>query len=181
MRFAVALALVGIGCHAGGTRVPTQTEPPATPIESVAEVPDRDAVEMGPVDPQGPGALSGTWSGTFLYSPRNPAGGPSAVSFFAELILDARGLRGSVIEPNSFDQDEGGELKSSLVGVIEADGAVRFTKQYDGTAGISHVVEFVGWLDLAAARIEGTWSTSGASGRFVMKRDRPLPRVAMRG
>jgi len=151
------------------------------PVEELAtEPPDTEAVEMGQVDPQGPGALSGTWSGVFLYSPRNPAGGPAAVSFFAELILDANGLRGSVSEPNSFDDDDGSELRASVVGVIEADGAVRFTKQYDGTAGIAHVVEFVGWLDLAAARIEGTWSTSGASGRFVMKRDRPLPRVAAR-
>jgi hypothetical protein len=180
MRRALVIVLVCVGCHTGGGR----SSAPAT--AAVVAAPDGvepaapEAVEMGPVDPQGPGALSGTWTGTFLYNSRNPAGGPASVSFFAELILDARGLRGSIVEPNSFGDDVGGEVRASVQGVIEADGEVRFTKQYDGTAGVTHVVEFVGFLDLAAARIEGAWTTAGASGSFVMKRDRPLPRVAMR-
>jgi hypothetical protein len=128
-------------------------------------------------------ALSGTWSGTYVYTTRGVGGapgGPTSVAFFAELEVDHARVRGSVVEPNSFDDDATGELRATLDGVIEPDGTVRLTKRYDGTAGVAHVVEYVGRLDLAATRIEGTWSTSSGSGRFVMKRDRPLPQVADR-
>ena len=152
-----------------------RTEP--SPIAASTEVPPPRA-EAATGD-----ALSGTWAGTYVYTTRGVGGapgGPTSVAFFAELVVEHDHVRGSVVEPNSFDDDAGGELRASIDGGIEADGTVRLTKRYDGTAGVAHAVEYVGRLDLAATRIEGTWSTSSASGRFVMKRDRPLPRVARR-
>lgn len=155
---------------------PSATGPSATAPSDVTPSPGPDDVASG-------AALSGTWSGTYVYTTRGVGGapgGPTSVAFFAELEVDHERVHGSVVEPNSFDDDATGELRATLEGVIEPDGTVRLTKRYDGTAGVAHVVEYVGRLDLAATRIEGTWSTSSGSGRFVMKRDRPLPQVAGR-
>lgn len=164
---------------------PAQRPTPATPAVSTEASPRVAGVEpTAATDEVASGvALSGTWSGTYVYTTRGVGGapgGPTTVAFFAELEVDHDRVRGSVVEPNGFDDDSTGELRATVEGVIEQDGTVRLTKRYDGTGGVAHVVEYVGRLDLAATRIEGTWSTSSGSGRFVMKRDRPLPQVARR-
>lgn len=185
MRLAAVLALVAwSGCRPVAPIAPADPHSPEraeAPRPTAAPRP-RSATPSS-IDPTGPSALSGSWSGTYLYTTRDPGippGGPASVAFFAELQLESTRLRGSVVEPNTFVEDANDPLRATLVGVIEADGLVRFTKQYDGTAGVTQVVECVGRLDLAAASIEGTWSSPAASGRFVMRRDRPMPQVAER-
>ncbi len=191
MRAVVVISiLASLGCRPA--EVLRGASPPAPPSTSPRElerpsVRDADAPpassvassQSEPSDPTGTAVLSGSWSGTYLYATNDRAAGAvESVGFFAELQLDHNLVRGSITERNTFDDDAGDPLRSSIVGVIDRDGMVRFEKRYDGPAAPSHVVEYVGRLDFAAARIEGTWSTPSNSGRFVMKRERPLPQVA---
>lgn len=190
----VFAAALGGACTAAAPSVPVSTPPIAPVVAGVApagEVPGEVAARPVEGPEAGPSAgaprevaiaagLSGTWSGTYVYVTRSAstAGAPAQVAFFAELEIDEQRVRGSVIEPNTLDDDTGGELRATLVGAIDAEGVVRFTKRYDGRSDVTQQVEYVGRLDAAAARIEGTWSTATSSGRFVMKRDRPMPQVA---
>jgi hypothetical protein len=120
--------------------------------------------------------LSGSWSGTYLY---DAGSGRPPVVFFAELVLAGEQLRGTMVEPNTFGDDTSGELHAALRGTIDRELTVSFTKRYDGRGGVAHEVVYTGKLDLAARRIEGTWTTEGASGRFVLARDSALPQLAL--
>ncbi|MBC8073902.1 MAG: hypothetical protein IAG13_36625, partial [Deltaproteobacteria bacterium] len=156
--------------------------PPRDPVTADARTrTEAAAATTPPSQPLGavdPALLSGTWTGTYLYSHRGDSS--AAVAFFADLAFDGPRLRGSIIEPNSFGDDSSGELKATLAGSIDEHGIVRFTKSYDGTAGVDHRVDYIGRLDVAAQRIEGTWSIADDTGRFVMLRHHPLPQLAAR-
>lgn len=180
-----------------GVRAPETNEPPIVVVQPKVDPlqpPPRDPiapedvrapepveVAKAPTPPSGPfdpALLTGTWAGTYIYSVAR--GGAASVGFFADLAVDGSKLSGSMVEPNTFGDDSSGELKAMLSGRIDDDGIVRFTKTYDGSGGIRHTVEYVGRLDVAAQRIEGTWTIDGASGRFVMMRQNPLPQLAVR-
>jgi hypothetical protein len=151
---------------------PEQTEQVSAPIEATPPAP------VPPPGPFDPSLLTGTWSGTYLYA--GARGSSSSVAFFADLAFEGARLSGSIVEPNTFGDESSGELKASLAGQIDDDGIVRFTKTYDGSGGVHHAVVYVGRLDVAAQRIEGTWSIDGSSGRFVMMRHHPMPQLARR-
>jgi hypothetical protein len=155
--------------------------PPRDPVPNAgaAHTAGRSPAPVPPLGPTDPALLSGTWSGTYLYARRGESSS-SSVAFFADLAFDGKRLTGSMIEPNTFGDDTSGELKARLEGSIDDGGVVRFTKSYDGTAGVGHRVDYVGRLDVAAQRIEGTWSLDGESGRFVMMRHAAMPQLAMR-
>ena len=156
--------------------------PPRDPIAPEdMRAPEPVEVAMAPAPPSGPfdpALLTGTWAGTYLYAVAR--GGAASVAFFADLAFEGPKLSGSMIEPNTFGDDSSGELKATLAGSIDEHGVVRFTKSYDGTAGVDHRVDYLGRLDVAGQRIEGTWTIDGASGRFVMTRQNPLPQLAVR-
>lgn len=193
--FAIVCALAQGCATREPTRMPPSTEaplpvyrakvdplqpPPRDPVapEDAAQTTEEVARTPEPVGPFDPALLTGTWSGTYIYGVAK--GGAASVAFFADLAFEGAKLTGSIIEPNTFGDEDEGELKATLVGSIDDAGVVRFTKTYDGSAGVRHVVDYVGRLDVAAKRIEGTWTTSGGSGRFVMLRHHPMPQLALR-
>ena len=47
---------------------------------------------------------------------------------------------------------------------------VTFTKTYDGTATISHDVEYAGELSKDGKKLEGMWDINGFSGKFTLER-----------
>ncbi|HWB82398.1 MAG TPA: hypothetical protein VG755_45865 [Nannocystaceae bacterium] len=199
---ACAVVLTACDCQSrtrelADTRAPDSNEPPIVVVQPKVDPlqpPPRDPiapedvrapepveVAKAPTVPSGPfdpALLTGTWSGTYIYNVAR--GGAASVGFFADLAFEGPKLSGSMVEPNTFGDDSSGELKATLVGRIDDAGIVRFTKTYDGSGGIRHTVEYIGRLDVAAQRIEGTWSIDGASGRFVMMRQNPLPQLAVR-
>lgn len=50
--------------------------------------------------------------------------------------------------------------------------SVRFIKQYDGTNGHVHSVNYSGRIDAEGLEIGGAWTLSGGWGRFVMEREK---------
>jgi len=194
--FAIVCALAQGCATRGPTHVPRPAEPPlpvyrakvdplqppprdpVAPEDVKAQSSEEVARTPEPIGPFDPALLTGTWSGTYIYSVAK--GGAASVAFFADLAFEGAKLTGSIIEPNTFGDEDEGELKASLSGSIDDAGVVRFTKTYDGSGGVRHVVDYVGRLDVAAKRIEGTWSTGGSSGRFVMLRHHPMPQLALR-
>ncbi|MBX7082938.1 MAG: hypothetical protein K1X88_27280 [Nannocystaceae bacterium] len=190
MRRVVAIVLALSGCRpAAPSAAPAQTVPavprrvpaPAVPAGVQLEPSPQQAaapvVATPPVAGLDLAPLSGSWSGTYLY---DAGSGRPPVVFFAELVLGGEQLRGTMVEPNTFGDDTSGELHAALQGTIDRELTVTFTKRYDGRGGVAHEVVYIGKLDLAARRIEGTWSTEGASGRFVLARDSALPQLARR-
>ena len=60
------------------------------------------------------------------------------------------------------------------------EGYVVFTKEYDGSGGWSHTVEYDGVLNGEATEIEGHWNINGLlAGRFMMMRN-PGKQVAVK-
>jgi hypothetical protein len=49
---------------------------------------------------------------------------------------------------------------------------VRFVKQYDGTGGHVHAVNYSGRIDGEGLEIGGAWTLAGGWGRFVMEREK---------
>lgn len=115
------------------------------------------------------GKLTGLWSGKFNYG---DGGGPRPVKFKMIMVQEGGTIGGFVREPNSFgERREQPALHASFKGSFdEKTGKVTFTKTYDGTAGVSHDVEYTGDLSQDGGKIEGTWSIGGANGGFVLEK-----------
>ncbi|WP_052134420.1 hypothetical protein [Sphingomonas sp. 37zxx] len=94
------------------------------------------------------------------------------------------------VDPNSFIallEEQGGSLSGSITerdiwlgsGIVRAsvDGTrqgltVRFRKQYDGSGGLSHAVDYQGTVNDDATRIVGRWKMRFYAGSFSMSREK---------
>ena len=112
------------------------------------------------------GYLSGRWAGRYFY--RNDVTG---VPFEMNLVMSQGRIAGSVVEPNTFGDETSKNLYADFNGRIIGD-SVRWIKQYDGTAGVNHAVQYEGVLDRAANRISGHWTTGGNVGDFHIRLER---------
>jgi hypothetical protein len=157
---------------------PDRVDPPA--IQPSVE-PTSEASPAASSTTPDAAALTGTWAGTYFYT-MGSGGGPTtgSVAFFAELTVDAGKIHGSIVEPNTIGDRTASELRATVEGSIAEDGLVRFVKQYDGSGGVAHAIEYVGRLDPLTQQIEGVWKVSGSEGRFVMRRHNRLPELAHR-
>jgi hypothetical protein len=116
--------------------------------------------------------VTGIWSGTYHY----PEGsGQESVNFKVVMIQDGDKVAGFMKETNTFGNQTEPWLQALLKGRFEEKdkkGTLTFTKTYDGTAGVSHDVEYTGTLSEDAAKVEGTWSIGDFSGRFTLEKQR---------
>jgi hypothetical protein len=156
----------------------------ATPIDDVEPPRARPqtgstpaAVEHGEHEPAQD--ITGAWVGTYV---RQESGvdRSSVVAFTLDVVVEQQRLRGRMIEHGLADDDDDGEVVALVEGVVGDDAVVRFTKHYAPSTGLAGISEYVGRHDAVTGRIEGTWSTQGAQGRFAMRRDGPGPQLALR-
>ena len=105
--------------------------------------------------------MYGRWAGTYYYSDGRPP-----VNFTLEVITPGTSFYGQIIEPNTFGNSGNRFLYSDVDGQIYKDGSIRFYKYYDGSGGVSHMVQYDGWFTNHG--IEGTWSVDNAWGDFVL-------------
>jgi tetratricopeptide (TPR) repeat protein len=125
-----------------------------------------DAAEALKLDPKNPDfKLTGVWYGTYIY----PGGTPS-VRFRLILVQDGTKISANVREPKTFSGDPNAPQEVPYVYAIcdgqfdPAEKQLRFTKTYDGTAGVSHSIEYTGTLSDDGTKVEGDWSIGGAGG-----------------
>jgi hypothetical protein len=64
------------------------------------------------------------------------------------------------------------DLRRALVTGHREGTAVRWIKQYDGTGGHVHAINYAGRIDAEGTEIIGTWAQKWARGRFVMEREK---------
>ena len=90
------------------------------------------------------------------------------------------GFTGRISEPATFGNGSSSELYANVSGRVSGD-RISFTKRYDGTAGVTHVVYYSGSLDSAGDSMTGEWSLNGGSGSFSasLTGGHPLREVAV--
>jgi hypothetical protein len=72
----------------------------------------------------------------------------------------------STIEPNTFGTRDALFLTADVAGTVAVDGAVNFTKTYDGSGGQTHSVAYSGAFDASKRCIAGTWKIDTTTGPF---------------
>lgn len=89
---------------------------------------------------------------------------------FIALLEEFGGAVSGVITEQ--DTSSGGGVRRALVSGSRTGDALRFTKQYDGTGGHVHAVNYSGRIDGEGREIGGAWTLPGGWGRFVMEREK---------
>jgi hypothetical protein len=97
--------------------------------------------------------LAGTWKGTFSYAlvDRPP------VEFTVTISMEGVWASGRMSEPNTFGDKSSDKLYADVKGAVMEDGRVILIKKYDGTAGVSHFVQYEGQLDQGQRIVRGKW------------------------
>ena len=111
-------------------------------------------------DPQD---LTGVWYGRYTADHGGEENG------FIALLEELHGaVTGTISEP---DQGIGGIRRAMVHG--HRDGAsLSFTKQYDGTGGWTHSVDYAGNVDPDGMLVMGGWVVEGLTGAFDMTREK---------
>ncbi len=107
--------------------------------------------------------LAGEWTG----STSGNAGGPIYFRFVV-VPTGPDTFVGNMVEFNTFADQRFPELRARIAGKLEPNGRVRFSKKYDGTAGVSHFVSYEG--ELSPQGLRGQWRVAGTTGDFVARR-----------
>jgi hypothetical protein len=117
-------------------------------------------------------SIAGSWTGAYHY----PDDALPPVRFNFKIEQQADRVTGKMKEPNVFGDPNEEFLYANCRGTLDREKrTVTFTKTYDGTAGISHDVEYSGKLSDNGSRIEGTWSIRQEgvpefSGKFILEK-----------
>jgi len=110
-----------------------------------------------------PRDVSGVWYGR--YAADHDDEHNSFIAVFEEL---GGAFTGAITEP---DEHPGGIRRATVSG--RRDGAsLQFAKQYDGTGGWVHAVDYAGSVDAEGTVIAGTWLVEGLTGGFTMEREK---------
>lgn len=171
----VIFGLVGFGCAQPAAVVVAPVgddEPSPPPVVARSSAPSALRVEEPAED------ITGAWVGTFVRQAHG-ADRSSVVAFTLDVVVEQQRLRGRMVEHGLAADDDDGDVVALVEGVVGDDAVVRFTKHYAPSTGLVGVSEYIGRHDTVTGRIEGTWSTEGASGRFAMRRDGPGPQLAL--
>ena len=120
------------------------------------------AVVAGGAAAQAP-SLDGPWVGQYSYDD-----GATTVEFKATLKSDGDEFAGTTSEPNTIGDKSVAQLTANLSGIIGPNGAVNFVKTYDGSGGVNHSVDYVGYLETSGRCIRGIWHIGDTSGPFRM-------------
>lgn len=97
--------------------------------------------------------LAGTWRGTYSYVFTDAA----PVEFTVTIKADGDWLSGRISEPNTFGDKTSDKLFADIKGAVFEDGRIVLVKKYDGTGGVSHFVQYEGYLDQRQGTIRGKW------------------------
>lgn len=119
-------------------------------------------------DPRPSERLTGLWQGVYHY----PEGsGQESVKFTVMFLYDGKTVVGYMKEPNTFGLQNEPWLHAACKGTLDtASGKLTVTKTYDGSAGVSHSVEYSGVLSMDRKKVEGSWTIGEFVGRFVLDR-----------
>ena len=110
--------------------------------------------------------LTGVWTGMYTY----PNSGEPI--FFTASLLESGSLVTGTTHETCATIDSPKRTLYALVSGSRGEGYVVFTKEYDGTGGWDHSVEYDGVLNGEATEIEGHWNINGLlAGRFMMMRN----------
>jgi len=115
--------------------------------------------------PESPANLTGLWHGQYSY----PIAARAPVPFAANLIEAEDRLGGSITERAMLGRVKGRSLYATING-MRAGSAVSFMKLYEAHSGPYTRVSYEGVLSADGLEIDGEWSASGWSGRFLMIR-----------
>ena len=108
-------------------------------------------------------ATSQAWQGVYAGE------GNAPTTFTATLSISGNRVAGTMVEPNTFGEQDVVFLLSDVAGTVNGERVV-FIKTYDGSGGVSHSVRYEGVLSSNGRRIAGSWSLDGARGTFEMVR-----------
>jgi hypothetical protein len=97
--------------------------------------------------------LTGSWRGAYSYVMTEGA----PVNFTVTILMEGGWFSGKISEPNTFSDKTSDQLYANIRGAVMEDGRVIFLKKYDGTAGVSHFVQYEGYLDQRQGVIRGKW------------------------
>jgi len=89
--------------------------------------------------------------------------------FIAVLEEQGGAFSGVITERDTSGQVE---VRRALVTGHREAAAVRWIKQYDGTGGHVHAINYAGHIDAEGTEITGTWTQNWGRGRFVMEREK---------
>jgi hypothetical protein len=108
--------------------------------------------------------VTGVWYGRYdadLWDEQN--------GFIAVLEESGGAISGVITE-----RDTSGtvDIRRALVRGQRSGTIVRFVKQYDGTGGHSHAINYGGQLDDKGVEINGIWTQLWGRGRFTMEREK---------
>ena len=108
--------------------------------------------------------LTGVWYGRYDADVWDETNG------FIALLDEVGGALTGVIT----ERDTGGtvDVRRALVSGHRDGNAVAFIKQYDGTGGHSHAIDYSGQIDAEGLEMTGIWWQSFSRGRFVMEREK---------
>jgi hypothetical protein len=105
------------------------------------------------------------WLGNYVYRTGQPP-----VRFTLFITKSGAGtFEGVMVEPNTLGDRAFPELLADITGTREG-ATFSFTKQYDGTAGQSHTVQYTGQFAAERRRANGTWRLPDSNGTFEMHR-----------
>lgn len=107
--------------------------------------------------------LTGVWYGR--YTAEHPDVAPN--SFIATLYEGGGQVSGTTSEPDPWN----GDVRRADVSGRRGGAAVRFTKQYDGSGGLSHAVFYAGRINESGTEVIGSWMFEQYRGSFAMQRE----------
>src|SRR5689334_20000709 len=100
--------------------------------------------------------LEGVWSGRYHYRKTFGLTLVQPVQFYAVFERDENGLRGRIYEPNTFGSRSAEHLEADILNLELTDDSIRFRKQYDGTGGARHGIDYQGDISVDGLQISGT-------------------------
>ena len=161
-----AAALIGFGYLMTHLSPPVPSVPPPIfvpappPLSRPALPAPPQAIE--PIAQAQSSGLWGSWSGAYFY-PSSQAPVPFTVVF--------DGAGGRIDEPATFGDGSSPNLSARVIdGSLAPGGRVAFSKVYDGTGGVTHLVFYTGLMSVDSLTIQGTWMLGQTSGGFKMTR-----------
>jgi len=108
--------------------------------------------------------VTGVWYGRYAADQWDETNG-----FIAVLEEAGRAISGVITER---DTEEQVDVRRALVSGHRDGAVVSFIKQYDGSGGHDHALDYAGRIDAEGIEITGAWSQAWSSGRFVMEREK---------
>jgi len=108
--------------------------------------------------------VTGVWYGRYEADQWDETNG-----FIAVLEELAGAVTGVITER---DSDGSGRIRRALVSGHRDGATLIFIKQYDGTGGHDHALDYAGRIDAEGLEVTGKWAQLISSGNFTMEREK---------